>query len=218
MPPLKLIVGLGNPGRKYEETRHNVGFMVLDQLAQEHRLRWKGESKWESQLTTLDGVTLMKPQTYMNESGRAVGSLMRFYRWTPEEVLVVFDDVALSLGTLRFRMNGGHGGHNGIRSLIDHLASKDFPRLKFGIGAASGEALVGHVLGRFALDERETLQNTLARAVKAVQLAASSGPEAAANGLNTRPRKEPTPQPEKEDESEIRRPDRPEHPGQREQP
>ena len=192
---LKLIVGLGNPGEKYEGTRHNAGFMVLDRLAEEENLTWQLESKWESVMTKLGGVALVKPQTYMNESGRAVGSLMRFYRWQPEQVLIVYDDVALPLGDLRFKMKGGHAGHNGLRSLIDHLNGQDFPRLKFGIGAASGEQLVGHVLGRFAMAERETLENTLATAKKAVQRAASRGVAAAANEFNVRSQPAPAADP-----------------------
>ena len=196
---LKVIVGLGNPGSKYDGTRHNVGFAVLDELAEKERLSWKLESKWESEMTKLGDVILMKPLTYMNESGRAVGSLLRFYRWQPSQVLVIYDDVALPLGALRFRMKGGHAGHNGLRSLIDHLGGEGFPRLKVGIGAARGDQLVGHVLGRFAMDEREMLENTLVTACKGVQLAASQGVEAAANEINVRPKPpKPTPEPSPE--------------------
>jgi len=213
--PVKVIVGLGNPGARYEKTRHNVGFRILDLIAERERLKWKSEGKWESEVAKYGEVLLVKPQTFMNESGRAVGALTRFYRWKPEEVLVVYDDIALPLGNLRFRMSGGHGGHNGIRSMLAHLREEGFPRLKMGIGGGSGEELVGHVLGVFSKDERELLENTLARAADAVQLAASSGPEKAANEFNTRTQKQSKPQPEKqqEDESQIRRPDRPEHSG-----
>ncbi len=214
MSSLKAIVGLGNPGTRYEKTRHNVGFRILDLLAERAKVSWKLEGKWESRIAKIDDLMLIQPQTFMNESGRAIGSLARFYRWKPEQILIVFDDIALPLGTLRFRMNGSHGGHNGIRSLLDHLSGDQFPRLKVGIGGASGDQLVGHVLGNFQADERELLENTLARAADAVQLAGSGGLEKAANEFNTRTKKKPKPQPEHpiQDEPQIRRPDRPEHP------
>ena len=144
---LKLVVGLGNPGAKYERTRHNVGFEALDRLADGLGVRFEKESKWEGEVAKAGNVWLLKPQTFMNESGRSVGSLCRFYRWNPEQVLVVYDDVALPLGTMRFRMKGSHAGHNGVRSLIAHLGSEAFPRLKIGIGAASGGGLGGACAG-----------------------------------------------------------------------
>ncbi|MGJ8696867.1 MAG: aminoacyl-tRNA hydrolase [Verrucomicrobiaceae bacterium] len=213
MSQLKAIVGLGNPGDQYVDTRHNVGFRVLDLLAERAGSSFQFESKWEARTCKVGNVTLFQPQTFMNESGRAVGSISRFYRWAPEEILVVFDDVALTLGTLRFRMNGSHGGHNGVRSLLAHLPSGDFPRLKVGIGASSGEQLVGHVLGRFKPDERELLENTLATAADAVQLAVSAGVEASANQFNVKPNKQPNPKPNTENEPEIRGHDRPEDTG-----
>lgn len=209
---IKCVVGLGNPGDKYVRTRHNVGFRVLDTLAGRVGEKFQLETKWESQTCKMGEVLLVQPQTYMNESGRAIGSLARFLRWEPEEILVVFDDISLPLGHLRFRMNGGHGGHNGVRSLLAHLPSDKFARLKLGINGAAGEKLVGHVLGSFALDERELVENTLARAADAVQLAVSSGIERAANEFNTRTPKKPKKQTE-QDESQVRGPDRPEHPG-----
>ena len=209
---VKLVVGLGNPGERYEKTRHNVGFRVLDLIAERHGVEWTMQSKWESRLTRWGSVTLMQPQTFMNESGRAAGSLARFFRWKPEEILVVYDDIALPLETLRFRMNGGDGGHNGIASMIAHLGTKDFPRLKVGIGGVPGEKLVGHVLGTFRKEEAELVQNTLARAADAVQLAVSGGVEHAANEFNVRKKKEP--KTKTENEPEVRGTDRPEHPGQ----
>jgi len=143
---------------------------------------------------------LMKPQTFMNESGQSVGAAVRFYKLLPEQVLVVYDDVALPFGSLRFRMAGSAGGHNGMKSIISHLGSDRFPRLKIGIGAlkrsdenapdglvspASGN-LVGHVLGKFSTEERNELQNTLATAAEAVQFAISEGVEASANAFNTK--------------------------------
>lgn len=218
-PPLvslKCIVGLGNPGDKYLNTRHNIGFRVLDTLADRAGQKFQFESKWESRTCKVDDILLVQPMTYMNESGRAIGSLARFFRWDPEQILVVFDDVSLPLGNLRFRMNGGHGGHNGVRSLLAHLPSDKFSRLKLGISGASGEQLVGHVLGTFATAERELVENTLATAADAVQVASSSGFEKAANEFNTRTLKKPKKQTE-EDESQVRGHDCPEHPGNGEQ-
>jgi PTH1 family peptidyl-tRNA hydrolase len=212
----KCIVGLGNPGEKYRLTRHNVGFRVLDLLAERGRAAFQLESKWESLTCRVGDLLLVKPMTYMNESGRAIGSLARFFRWRPEDILVVFDDISLPLGTLRFRMNGGHGGHNGVRSLLAHLPGDGFVRLKVGIGEAGGEALVGHVLGAFSSEEKELVENTLARAADAVQLAVSDGPERAANEFNTRtPKKSKTPT--EQDESQVRGADCPEHEGNRNQ-
>ncbi len=207
---LKCIVGLGNPGDKYLQTRHNIGFRVLDTLAERAGQKFQIESKWESRTCKIGDVLLVQPLTYMNESGRAIGSLARFFRWDPEQILTVFDDISLPLGHLRFRMNGGHGGHNGVRSLLAHLPTDRFARLKLGIDGAAGEKLVGHVLGSFATAEREEVENTLARAADAVQLAVSSGLEKAANEFNTRALKKPKTEP---DESQVRGHDCPEHPG-----
>ena len=209
MSELKLIVGLGNPGREYEGTRHNIGFEVLDLWAQEKGVEFESQGKWEGEVAKSAGVTALKPMTFMNLSGRSVASLARFYRWTPEQILVVYDDVSLEVGTLRFRANGGDGGHNGIKSLIASLGSKEFPRLKVGVGSAGPRSLVGHVLGKFAPNEREEVQNTLARAVLAVQLAASAGVTSAANEFNVK--NKPKQEHPSNDEQEIRRSDSVEH-------
>ena len=212
MSELKLVVGLGNPGRDYEGTRHNIGFDVLDLWAKEKGAEFEFQRKWEGELAKIEGVSALKPTTFMNLSGRSVASLARFYRWTPEQILVVYDDVALPVGTLRFRSAGGDGGHNGIKSLISSLGSKNFPRLKIGVGSAGSNSLVGHVLGKFAPSEREEVQNTLARAVRAVQLAASVDVSSAANEFNVKvkPKKEHP----SDDEQEIRRSNSVEHKGE----
>ncbi len=209
---LKLIVGLGNPGRDYEGTRHNIGFDVLDLWVRDEGAEFESQKKWEGKVAKVKGMTALKPTTFMNLSGRSVASLSRFYRWTPEQILVVYDDVSLPVGTLRFRANGGDGGHNGIKSLIASLGSKDFPRLKVGVGSAGPGALVGHVLGKFAPNEREEVQNTLARAVLAVQLAASAGVTSAANQFNVKIK--PKQEHPSDDEQEIRRSDSVEHQGE----
>ena len=223
----RLVVGLGNPGREYAGTRHNVGFEVLDRLAAARSLVFQREKKWQAEVCrTVGGLFLLKPQTYMNLSGRAVAAAARFYKIAVPEILVVYDDVSLPLGELRFRMNGGPGGHNGIRSLITDLGSRDFPRLKIGIGGVPGVKLTKHVLGRFRQDERKPAEKALATALDAVQVALSEGMSKAANRFNIRPkpakrnsRPEPQTDPEsqpklRKDEQEIRRPDCSEHDGE----
>ena len=184
---IPLIVGLGNPGRHYEGTRHNVGFMVLDRLAAQAGALFESKPKWQSHVAKLpgSGVMLAKPQSFMNLSGRPIRQIIAFHKWTPENVLVVYDDVALPLGKLRFREKGSAGGHNGIKSLIEHFGSDNFPRLKVGIGSSEPGNMTGHVLGNFREEERELLENTLARAVAAVQLALSQGLAPAANFYNS---------------------------------
>jgi peptidyl-tRNA hydrolase, PTH1 family len=191
---LSLIIGLGNPGKQYEGTRHNVGFMLLDKLAAGEGVAFRSEPRFQAHIAKLgDGTILMKPQTFMNLSGRSVRQLMSFFKWEASRMLVAYDDVALPLGHLRFREKGSAGGHNGIKSIIEHLGGEDFPRLKMGIGAALGGAgMTGHVLGKFAPDERESLENMLATALEAVQLSRSQGVALASNRFNT-PRNKPTP-------------------------
>ena len=205
--PFSLIVGLGNPGKQYEETRHNVGFMILDRLAAHSKVTFKSAPKWQSHLAKFPpgGPLLLKPQTFMNLSGRAIQQILSFYQWLPEQMLVVYDDVALPLGTLRFREKGSAGGHNGIKSIIQHLGTDTFPRLKIGIGGSRPGEMVGHVLGKFSPDERLLVENTLATALEAVQLAHSQGIATAALRFHTRN----NPLPKHPDESQIPRPDRP---------
>lgn len=195
MPEIKLVIGLGNPGQKYEQTRHNIGFLVMDRMADIHGAQMVNHLKWRAHVARVpgSGTILMKPQTFMNESGQSVGAAMRFYKWQPEQILVVYDDVSLPFGSLRFRMAGSAGGHNGIKSIISHLGSDQFPRLKLGIGNAmqeqkqkAGGSLTGHVLGKFSTDEQNELENTLATAAEAVQFALAEGVESAANSFNTK--------------------------------
>ncbi|MFK7909930.1 MAG: aminoacyl-tRNA hydrolase [Akkermansiaceae bacterium] len=200
MSDIKLIVGLGNPGQKYEQTRHNVGFMVVDRLASGYAAELANHLRWRAHVAKVPGSSaiLMKPQTFMNESGQSVGAALRFYKWQPEQVLVIYDDVAIPFGSLRFRMAGSAGGHNGMKSIIAHLGSDRFPRLKIGIGSAkhstgndTQNSMTGHVLGKFSTDEGNELENTLATAAEAVQFALSKGVEAAANTFNTKKNLEP---------------------------
>ncbi len=202
-----LIVGLGNPGRQYEDTRHNIGFMLLDRLAASAGVEFQSNPKWQCHLAKLpgSGTLLLKPQTFMNLSGRSIRQVAAFHKWLPEQILVIYDDAALPLGTLRFREKGSAGGHNGIKSTIEHLGTDAFPRLKIGIGSSQPGNMVGHVLGKFSPNERELVENTLATALEAVQLARSKGIATAANQYHTRIQTN-LPQ---SDEPQIPRTDRP---------
>lgn len=182
-----LIIGLGNPGRQYEDTRHNVGFVVLDRLAAQHGVAFQSAPRWQAQIAKLgDGTVLLKPQTFMNLSGRSVQQIMAFHKWPPERLLVIYDDVALPLGTLRFREKGSAGGHNGMKSILQHIEGDGIPRLKIGIGGSAPGEMVGHVLGKFSPTEKPVLENTLATAVEAVQVARSQGLAVAANLYHNR--------------------------------
>lgn len=182
-PAFRLIVGLGNPGREYADTRHNVGFMLLDRLAARDRADWRTEKSWQADVAKAGGVLLAKPLTFMNLSGQAVQPLAHFYKIEPSEMLIVLDDLALPLGRLRLRANGSSGGHNGLQSMIEHFGTQAIPRLRIGIGEAATGA-VGHVLGRFALEEREPLAQSLDRALEAIDCAQTRGLEAAMNTYN----------------------------------
>lgn len=182
-PGLRLLVGLGNPGREYQETRHNVGFALLDQLAARERVAFRTEKSWRCEVARAGDLFLCKPLTYMNLSGEAVRPLSQFFKIAPAETLVILDDMALPLGKLRFRASGSAGGHNGLQSLLEHLGTPDVPRLRIGIGAAAGAA-TGHVLGRFALEEKAALAQSLDRALEAIDCARARGLGAAMNAYN----------------------------------
>ena len=168
--PLRLVVGLGNPGPKYTNTRHNVGFLVVEKLAADAGEPFEHSRRWVADIARFgQGNYLAKPQTYMNLSGEAVAKIAHFYRIEPAEILVVYDDIALPLGRLRIRPKGSAGGHNGMKSIIQHLGTDQFPRLRVGIGNADlpGE-MVDHVLGKFSKSERSELEKAVERAVLAV--------------------------------------------------
>ena len=184
MTAIRLIVGLGNPGREYESTRHNVGFQWVDELARVQKLNFKSESKFHG-LTArgeLHGheVLLLKPQTFMNVSGRSVGALMQFYKIAPAEMLVVHDELDLPPGVARLKMGGGHGGHNGLKDIIAHLASKDFWRLRIGIGHPGERAEVtGYVLNNPRHEEREQIDDAMQQAQNVAHLVIEGKSEAA---------------------------------------
>jgi len=182
-PTLRLIVGLGNPGREYRDTRHNVGFMIVDRLAGRARAEFRTEKNWHAEVARAGDLLLCKPLTYMNLSGQAVRPLSQFYKLDTSQMLVVLDDMALPLGKLRLRADGSAGGHNGLKSIIEHFGTPAVPRLRIGIGAARGEA-TAHVLGGFALEEKAALAQSLDFAVNAVDCIRDRGLDAAMNAFN----------------------------------
>jgi PTH1 family peptidyl-tRNA hydrolase len=183
-PLFQLIVGLGNPGHEYADTRHNAGFMIVDRLAEKAGAAWKTEKRWQTDVARAGSVFLCKPKTYMNLSGEAVQALVGFYKIPHEAVLVVLDEMALPLGKLRLRPAGSAGGHNGLKSIIDHLGTQEVARLRVGIGAAEPGAAVGHVLGRFRPEEKPVLAETIDRAIAAIDRAQTDGLAAAMNAFN----------------------------------
>ena len=161
---MKIIAGLGNIGKEYDKTRHNIGFMVADELAR----RWNLEGSWR----TPEKVFLLKPTTYMNLSGNAVGPWAHFYNIAPEDVAVVHDDMDLPLGTIRIRKNGSSGGHNGIKSIISNLGTDAFPRFRLGIGHPVHEqqAVISHVLQPFAGDDKQLIEEAVKKMADALEL------------------------------------------------
>ncbi|HTD85940.1 MAG TPA: aminoacyl-tRNA hydrolase [Candidatus Binatia bacterium] len=170
MENVYLIVGLGNPGREYTNTRHNIGFMAVERLAQHWRASWKAEKKFQSRMARVEQdarrCLLCEPQTYMNLSGEAVGAVMNFYRLTPDRLLVVVDDADLPFGEIRMRADGSSGGHHGLESIEAHLGTRQYPRLRIGIGreANAPREITGYVLGAFRRADAELLDKVLARA------------------------------------------------------
>jgi PTH1 family peptidyl-tRNA hydrolase len=183
-----LIVGLGNPGPRYAANRHNVGFRCIERLAVAHGLVFdKRQKRARVSLGTVQGrrVVLARPQTFMNESGRAVVPLARFYQVPLERLLVVYDDLDLSLGVVRLRPEGGSGGHKGIQSIIEHLGGQDFSRLRLGIGRPPGRMdPAAYVLQDFSADEEPLVEEMLERAVAAMETWLCEGVEAAMNRHN----------------------------------
>jgi len=181
-PLFRLIAGLGNPGREYEETRHNAGFMIADRLAQRAGVAFRLEPKWNAAIALAGGVILCKPQSFMNLSGEPIATVARFYKVPAERILAIFDDVALPLGRIRIRPSGSSGGHNGMESILVHTG--DIPRLRVGIGAADGRPMVQHVLGKFLPVERPILGEAIDRAIQAVDCLQHEGIDAAMNQFN----------------------------------
>lgn len=171
---MKCIVGLGNPGRKYKKTRHNIGFLVIDELL--HRHQWKlNKTKFNGDYALehygAEKVVLLKPQTFMNLSGESIRPLIDYYNIDVQDVLVIYDDLDLPTGRIRLRKQGGHGGHNGIRSTIDHLGQKDFKRLRLGIGRPTHDMpVVDYVLSKFSKQEQDDVIESIHKAADACEM------------------------------------------------
>jgi PTH1 family peptidyl-tRNA hydrolase len=185
---VSLIVGLGNPGREYAQTRHNIGFQVVSLLAEKHGLKF---SRVQNEAVIATGrignvrVVLAKPQTWMNNSGKAVGPLARFYKVDLSRLLIVYDDLDRPAGTLRLRSEGGHGGHNGMRSIMERLGTQAFPRLRLGIGRPPGRMdPAAYVLQPFGRDEEADMAAARERAVEAIECFLADGMVKAMNQYN----------------------------------
>lgn len=187
---MKLIVGLGNPGREYHSTRHNVGFDTIDRLAGDFRIHVRSRRSHSLLGEGVIGgekVVLAKPLTFMNLSGQAVGDMARYYHVAHQDIIVICDDVNLPLGKLRIRPKGSAGGHNGLKSVIQSLGADDFVRVRIGIGSPRNE-MISHVLSRFAKAEQDTIRYAIARAADAVKEIVVEGTEQAMNRFNPDPK------------------------------
>lgn len=186
-----LIAGLGNPGREYEMTRHNIGFEVIDYMAGQYNVK-VNKLKFKALFGELhlDGekVYLLKPQTYMNLSGESIREFSAFYKIPPEHIIIVNDDISLDAGRIRIRAKGSDGGHNGLKSIIFNLQSDRFPRIKIGVGAPGnpGYELADYVLGRFAKEEIPVMEEAIIKASKAAAEIIKSGVDAAMNRFNSK--------------------------------
>jgi len=198
----RLIVGLGNPGRQYDGTRHNIGFVVVDALARQHQVEFSFSSKWNADVAKVsqggrEDFWLMKPRTLMNLSGTAVAAFAHFYRLTPAEILIVSDEVMLPVGKIRLRCSGSSGGQRGLESVLMHFSTEAVPRLRLGIGAAAEEAesseekkknaqmtLSDYVLSRFDSKEQSLVEVAVQRALEAIQEIHERGLKVAMNKFN----------------------------------
>lgn len=183
-PSIRLVAGLGNPGPEYVATRHNIGFMVVDQFAAQFGSTWERSGKWDALSTKCGPVLLIKPLSLMNRSGYPLFAVAQFYKIAPREILVALDDFALPLGRLRLRTRGGPGGHNGLESIIAQFGTEEIPRLRIGIGAAPRDGSVDYVLSRFFEEEKPLVRSTIDRALEAVKCAVDNGLVSAMNNFN----------------------------------
>jgi PTH1 family peptidyl-tRNA hydrolase len=189
---ISLVAGLGNPGREYERSRHNLGWVAIDAYASKHGLSWKNTPAFESSVARLElepgrTIWLMKPQTFMNESGRAVSALARYHRIAPEAVAAVYDDLSIDLGLIKVSVSGSDAGHNGVASLLEHLGN-GFARLRLGIGPRHPPEmdLKDFVLAPFTQEQHTLIQQKTDTYVQGLELLISSGPDLAMNQLNRR--------------------------------
>ena len=191
----QLIVGLGNPEPKYDQTRHNIGFSAVDAMSRSWQIPMSENRKFqglfgEGRGPQADKIRLLKPLTYMNRSGQAIRAVTDWFKLPPQSVLMIYDDMDLPLGKLRLRLSGSAGGHNGMKSAIAHLGNQNFPRLRIGIGRPQGAtasddpAAVSHVLGRFSAAETQLMSEVLQLVVKCVELSLKQGVEKAMNRYN----------------------------------
>ncbi len=188
---LKVIVGLGNPGSKYTETRHNAGFWFVEELAAANNSPFRPEKKFHGEVTKVsiagNDIWLLKPDTFMNRSGLAVKSLMSFYRLKPENLLVAHDEIDLPPGTIKLKTGGGHGGHNGLRDIISHLGTKDFHRLRVGVGhPGNKDDVVDYVLRRPSHEDRSMIDQTVINARDVMPVLAEGSLEKAMHQLHTK--------------------------------
>ena len=192
----ELIVGLGNPEPKYDRTRHNVGFAAVDALADYWQVSLSAHRKFQGEFGEGRGpknkIRLLKPQTYMNNSGRSIRAVLDWYKMQPQSVLIVYDDMDLPLGRLRLRLSGSAGGHNGMKSAIAHLNTQEFPRLRIGIGRpknavaeSNDKKTIGYVLGKFSPEETELIDGVMKLVVEAIDLSLRQGVEKAMSLYNS---------------------------------
>jgi peptidyl-tRNA hydrolase, PTH1 family len=183
-PQIRLIAGLGNPGPEYAATRHNIGFMVVDQFAAQFGSTWEKSTKWDALSAQCGDVRVVKPTSFVNRSGYPLSVIAQFYKIEPREILVVLDDLALPVGRLRLRAGGGSGGHNGLESIIIQFGTEEIPRLRIGIGEAPSEGSADYVLSRFFDEEKPIVRSTIDRAVEALKCAIDNGLISAMNIFN----------------------------------
>ncbi len=188
-----IIAGLGNPGKKYENTRHNMGFIACDLLAEKYDIR---VNKLKFKALTGEGriagqkVLILKPQTYMNLSGESVRQALEYYREEPEHLIVIYDDIDIPTGSIRIRKKGSAGTHNGMRNILYQIQSEDFPRIRVGIGSGKQENLISYVTGGVGREEKQLLEDALTRAAEAAACIVEKGIEKAMNEYNVRPKKQ----------------------------
>lgn len=184
---MKLIVGLGNPGKEYEKTRHNVGFMVMDCLADDFHVSIKTK-KFKGEYVKLkyqgEDIILLKPMTYMNNSGEAVSQVMNFFKIDVDDLLVIYDDMDMPTGKLRLRQSGSAGGHNGVKSIIAHVGTQNFKRIRVGIDKHPQIPVVDYVLGRFTKEQQPLIEDGIQKAAQAVQMMLDKDFVAAMNAFN----------------------------------
>lgn len=191
MQPVRVIAGLGNPGSRYDGTRHNVGFMLVERLAQRAGAVFRAESRWSAHAAAIEilgkPILLLKPDTYMNRSGMAIGAVCRYFKWHPEAVCVVVDEFQIPIGARKLSIDGSAGGHNGLAHIIGLLGSQ-FPRYRIGIGPSEKPRsnMSDFVLGKFSEEERTALDSSWPQHLKAIDLIVAHGPQQAMTTLNQR--------------------------------